>query len=401
MCLVWNFLDGEPAMSLIPASFLEKSWRKALAALEHGRLEFIAPDGEVTIVEGPRPGPWARFQIREWDVLRRIMARGDIGLGEEYIAGAWQTDNIEKLVSLFLLNLDHFSDFSHGNIFNRIGFVIHNALMRRNSISGSVRNITAHYDVGNEFYSLWLDKSMTYSSALFNGAADLFRAQQNKYERILSKFDKSRASVLEIGCGWGGFAERAAADGHAVTALTISPAQHRFATQRLNGKAEIRLQDYRRCKGQFDNIVSIEMFEAVGEHYWPAYFSCLAERLKRGGRAIIQTITIRDDLFAAYRTRSDFVRHYVFPGGMLPSLSRFRQEAERASLKFAGVFGFGKDYARTLREWSARMQARREDILALGHDRRFLRNWQFYLGICAASFAVARTDVAQVELVNS
>jgi cyclopropane-fatty-acyl-phospholipid synthase len=388
-------------MPLIPASYIEKSWHKALASLECGQLEFIAPSGEVTIAKGRQPGPNARFHIHEWDVLRRIMARGDIGLGEEYIAGAWDTDSVENLVALFLLNLDHFSDFSDGNIFNRIGFVIHNALVRRNSISGSARNIKDHYDVGNDFYSLWLDKSMTYSSALYAGAADLFRAQQNKYERILSKFDKPKADVLEIGCGWGGFAERAAADGHAVTGLTISPAQHKFASERLNGNAEIRLEDYRLSKGSFDNIVSIEMFEAVGEHYWPAYFACLAERLKRGGRAIIQTITIQDELFAGYRTRSDFVRHYVFPGGMLPSLARFREEAEQAGLKFVGAFGFGKDYARTLREWLVRMQAAEPAIKALGHDQQFLRNWEFYLGICAATFEVARTDVVQVELVNA
>jgi cyclopropane-fatty-acyl-phospholipid synthase len=388
-------------MSLIPASYIEKSWHKALAALEYGRLEFIAPNGEVTIAEGRNPGPHARFHIHEWDVLRRIMARGDIGLGEEYIAGSWETDSVERLVSLFLLNLGHFSDFSDGNIFNRVAFVLHNALVRRNSISGSARNIQDHYDVGNEFYSLWLDKSMTYSSALYAGAADLFHAQQNKYERILSKFDRAKANVLEIGCGWGGFAERAAADGHAVTGLTISPAQHKYATDRLKGNAEIRLEDYRCSKGQFDNIVSIEMFEAVGEHYWPAYFATVAERLRRGGRAIIQTITIQDELFAGYRTRSDFVRHYVFPGGMLPSLARFRQEAERAGLKFAGAFGFGKDYARTLREWLVRMQASEGAIKALGHDQQFLRNWEFYLGICAATFEVSRTDVVQVELVNA
>jgi cyclopropane-fatty-acyl-phospholipid synthase len=388
-------------MSLIPASYIEKNWHKALAALEYGELEFIAPNGEVTVARGAQPGPKARFHIHEWDVLRRIMARGDIGLGEEFIAGSWDTDSVENLVSLFLLNLDHFSHFSDGNVLNRLGFVIHNALVRRNSISGSARNIQDHYDVGNDFYSLWLDKSMTYSSALYAGASDLFRAQQNKYERILSKFETPKADVLEIGCGWGGFAERAAADGHAVTGLTISPAQHKFATERLKGNAEIRLQDYRLSQGRFDNIVSIEMFEAVGEHYWPAYFACVAERLKRGGHAIIQTITIKDELFAGYRTRSDFVRHYVFPGGMLPSLARFREEAERAGLKFVEAFRFGKDYARTLREWLVRMQSAESEIKALGHDTQFLRNWQFYLGICAATFEVARTDVVQVELVNA
>jgi len=388
-------------MSLIPASYIEKSWRKAMSALEYGQLEFIAPNGEVTHAQGTKPGPSARFHIHDWDVLRRIMARGDIGLGEEYIAGSWDTDSVERLVSMFLLNLDKFSSFSDGNIFNRLGFVIHNALVRRNSISGSARNIKDHYDVGNDFYSLWLDKSMTYSSALYDGTQELYRAQQNKYERILSKFTEKKADVLEIGCGWGGFAERAVADSHNVTGLTISPSQHKFACERLSGAADIRLQDYRRCKGSFDNIVSIEMFEAVGEHYWPAYFACVAERLKRGGRAVIQTITIKDELFTGYRTRSDFVRHYVFPGGMLPSLARFREEAEKAGLKFAGAFGFGADYARTLREWLVRMQNAESQIRALGHDQQFLRNWEFYLGICAAAFEVGRTDVVQAELVNA
>ena len=388
-------------MNLVPSSLIASKWRQAIARIDTGTLTFVAPDGEETVVRGDKPGPVARFQIQDWEVLRRILARGDIGLGEEYIAGAWQSDNVENLISLFLLNLDKLENFSHGNFLNRLGFVIHNALVRRNSIAGSARNIQDHYDVGNDFYQLWLDRSMTYSSALYAGTDELYRAQQNKYERILSKFEKPRASVLEIGCGWGGFAERAAASEHHVTGLTISPAQHDFAKRRLNGAADIRLEDYRKCKGQFDNIVSIEMFEAVGEHYWPQYFSCVAERLKRGGRAIIQTITIRDDLFDGYRSRSDFIRHYVFPGGMLPSLARFRGEAEKAGLKFVGAFAFGQDYARTLREWSCRMQEKKEEIMGLGHDEYFLRNWEFYLGICAAAFHVARTDVVQVELVNA
>jgi len=387
-------------MGIVSTSFVEKSWRQAIGRIEHGALNFVAPNGEVTRVRGAKPGPEARFEIHSWEVLRRILARGDIGLGEEFIAGSWDSDNIEALISLFLLNLDQLERFSDGSFLNRLGFVIHNALVKRNSVAGSVRNIKAHYDVGNEFYRLWLDRSMTYSSALYESAQGLEEAQQNKYRRILGKFGQAHSSVLEIGCGWGGFAERAAGDGHRVTALTVSPAQHQFAAARLKGEADIRLEDYRRCKGCFDNIVSIEMFEAVGERYWPQYFACIAERLKRGGRAVIQTIAIRDQLFAGYRTRSDFVRHYVFPGGMLPSLARFREEAEKAGLKVAEVFAFGRDYARTLREWSARMQGASGAILAMGHDQRFLRNWQFYLGICAAAFQVERTDVIQVELVN-
>jgi len=384
------------------AAHIERRWHNALSRIEFGTLDFIAPNGEVTTVRGPKPGPHAQFSLNEWDVLRRVAARGDIGLGEDYIAGAWTTDSIENLFSLFLLNIDHFDDFANGSFLNQLLFRIHNSFVRRNSLSGSKRNIQDHYDVGNDFYSLWLDKSMTYSSAIFGGTdVTLEDAQRNKYERILSRFQKQAASVLEIGCGWGGFAERAAQELHRVTGLTISPAQHRFATERLKGAADIKLEDYRKSRGLFDMIVSIEMFEAVGEQYWPQYFATVAERLREGGRAVIQTITIRDDLFDAYRTRSDFIRHYVFPGGMLPSLQRFREEAERAGLKVAGVFSFGKDYARTLREWSERMQEKSADIKALGHDERFLRNWEFYLGICAAAFSVERTDVSQVELVRT
>ncbi len=300
------------------------------------------------------------------------------------------------------MNIDELDDFANGTLLNRLALVLHNRIVRRNSLSGSKRNIQDHYDVGNDFYSLWLDKSMTYSSALFGQEQrSLESAQQKKYERILERFGKSGQSVLEIGCGWGGFAERAVQENHRVTGLTISPSQHHYATERLKGAADIRLEDYRKSHGLFDMIVSIEMFEAVGEQYWPQYFRTVAERLKRGGKAVVQTILIRDELFPGYRTRSDFIRHYVFPGGMLPSFQRFREEAERAGLKVAEAFSFGKDYAKTLREWSERMQARKDDVLALGHDMRFFRNWQFYLGICAAAFAVERTNVAQIELVNA
>jgi cyclopropane-fatty-acyl-phospholipid synthase len=380
---------------------LEARWREALGRVQIGTLAFIAPDGAEHVARGPRPGPAATFAIKEWDVLSRLVARGDIGLGEDFIAGAWETDDVEKLVSFFLLNLDHFEGFAHGNFLNRLGFVLHNALVRRNSVSGSRRNIEAHYDVGNDFYSLWLDETMTYSSALFGGATSLADAQRNKYGRILERLEKTRGSLLEIGCGWGGFAEQAANTSLDVTGLTISPSQYGFAKKRLNGHADIRLEDYRRVRGSFDAIVSIEMFEAVGERYWPQYFRTVAERLRAGGRAVIQTIVIRDDLFAGYRSRSDFIRHYVFPGGMLPSFARFREEAERAGLKVRDSFSFGQDYARTLREWSDRMTAREADIRALGYDTKFLRNWQFYLGICAAAFAVDRTDVIQVELAHA
>lgn len=388
-------------MGLVPQAILEARWREALGRVQFGTLSFIAPDGTEHIARGPQPGPTASFAIKEWSVLSRLVARGDIGLGEDFIAGAWETDDVERLVSFFLLNLDHFEGFAHGNFLNRLGFVLHNALVRRNSVSGSRRNIEAHYDVGNDFYSLWLDETMTYSSALFGNSQNLADAQRNKYGRILERLEKTRGSLLEIGCGWGGFAEQAANTSLDVTGLTISPSQYGFAKKRLNGGADIRLEDYRKVRGSFDAIVSIEMFEAVGEQYWQQYFRTVAERLRKGGRAVIQTIVIRDDLFPGYRARSDFIRHYVFPGGMLPSFARFCEEAERAGLRVRDSFAFGQDYARTLREWSARMTAREADIRALGHDTKFLRNWQFYLGICAAAFAVDRTDVIQVELAHA
>jgi cyclopropane-fatty-acyl-phospholipid synthase len=389
-------------MRVIPLSIVESRWLEAMARIEFGQLTFVDPKGEVRVVTGPKPGPAARFEIKDWDVISSAVARGDIGLGEDYIAGAWESDDIEALFSLFLLNIDHLEGFAHGNWWNRLGFVLMNTVVRRNSESGSRRNIEAHYDVGNAFYSLWLDETMTYSSALFERPdATLTDAQRTKYGRILEKIKTPRANVLEVGCGWGGFAEAAIDADHNVTGLTISPAQHAFASERLKGRADIRLEDYRKSKGRFDAVVSIEMFEAVGEPYWPRYFATLAERLKRGGRAMLQTITIRDELFSGYRTRSDFIRQYVFPGGMLPSLGRMKDEAERAGFRVIDVFSFGQDYARTLREWSKRQRAAEEEIRALGHGDPFLRNWQFYLGICASAFAVGRTNVVQVELAHA
>jgi cyclopropane-fatty-acyl-phospholipid synthase len=390
------------AMLRLADSFVEKRWYDVLSRLQCGTLEFVAPNGETRIAEGSQPGPRARFAIRDWSVLSHIVQRGDIALGEDYIDGGWETDSIDALIQLFLLNMDALGNLAHGGFFSRMALVVSDRFVRRNSIGGARRNIEAHYDVGNDFYALWLDNSMTYSSGLFAGTAPtLETAQTNKYQRILDRIAKSGKSVLEIGCGWGGFAERAAAAGREVTGLTISPSQFKFATERLKGAANIVLEDYRKAKGRFDAVVSIEMFEAVGEQYWPAYFRTIAERLKEGGRAVVQTITVRDDLFSMYRLRSDFIRHYVFPGGMLPSLARFREEAENAGLKVVDQFAFGRDYAKTLREWSARMAARTPEIKAMGHDDRFLRNWQYYLNICAAAFQVGRTDVIQVELVHA
>jgi cyclopropane-fatty-acyl-phospholipid synthase len=383
-------------MSLVPKSIIAERWLAALKRAACGSITFIAPGGEVFEFAGVKSGPAAQFRIHDWGVIERVVARGDIGLGEDFIAGAWETPDLEALISFFLLNMDELEDFAHGNLLHRVAFTLHNTLVRRNSLSGSKRNIEAHYDVGNDFYALWLDETMTYSSALFAGDESLPQAQRRKYDRILSRLNGSE-SVLEIGCGWGGFAEQAVDAGYDVTGLTISPSQHAFATKRLNSKADILLQDYREVRGKFDSIVSIEMIEAVGERYWPSYFRTIAERLNAGGHAMIQAIVMPDDLFAGYRRRSDFIRHYVFPGGMLPSVARLTEEAGRAGLKVVDTHRFGHDYAKTLRLWSERMTAREAEIRALGHDDLFLRNWQFYLAICAAAFAVGRTDVVQLE----
>jgi cyclopropane-fatty-acyl-phospholipid synthase len=389
-------------MNLLPASVIINRWHGALSRLEFGVLHFVSPTGEKTTFTGSKPGPEATFAIADWSVISRMAERGDVAMGEDYIAGLWETPNIETLFSLFLLNLKPLEGFANGNRINRLALSLHNRLLRRNSKKGSSKNIQAHYDVGNAFYSLWLDKSMTYSSGLYSSpSASLEQAQINKYQRILNKFEADNASVLEIGCGWGGFAEQAASANHHVTGITISPAQHAFATERMRNNADIRLQDYRDVQGTFDMIVSIEMFEAVGERYWPTYFNTLKARLKRSGKAIVQTISVHDDIFDDYRTRSDFIRHYVFPGGVLPSLKRFREEAARAGLKCVDAFTFGHDYAQTLRQWSARLDAASVDIKILGYDEAFMRNWRYYLGMCAAAFAVGRTDVAQMELVHA
>jgi len=283
------------------------------------------------------------------------------------------------------------------------GMLFLDRVVRLNSRGGSRRNIRAHYDVGNEFYQLWLDDGMTYSAALFDGAPDeagLERAQARKYARILDRLPQGER-VLEVGCGWGGFAEAAADRGRRVTGITLSPSQRGYADARLDGRAEIRLQDYRAVTGRFDNIVSIEMLEAVGERYWPAYFAMIKARLAEGGRAMLQVITVPDSEFSVYRQRSDFVRQHIFPGGMLPCNAAMSRAAAAAGLSLRSSFSFGPHYAATCRIWRERMMRQRRRIEGLGYDQRFLRGWQYYLDSCAAAFATGRTDVVQVELTHA
>ncbi|MFD3190078.1 class I SAM-dependent methyltransferase [Sedimentitalea sp. HM32M-2] len=378
---------------------VKNDFLRTCEGIAQGSLRLYTPEGEIHDFGQGRPE--AEMRIHDWSVVTTLAARGDVGLGETYVAGLWDTPSVEDLVRVALLNLDRFQGYAYAGFWNSLKFRIVDRLIRANSTRGAARNIRAHYDVGNEFYQLWLDPGMTYSSAMFApGDDDLGRAQNRKYDRILDRLDKGER-VLEIGCGWGGFAERAADAGRHVTGLTLSPSQKGYADARLDGRADIRLLDYRQCDGRFDNIVSIEMVEAVGQSYWPTYFATLRARLAEQGRAMIQAITVPDSYFDIYRRSSDYIRQYTFPGGMLLCNAAIAEQAGRAGLAVRNTHAFGADYARTCQLWDGRLQQQSARIRRLGYDEGFLRNWRFYLGICAASFSVGQTDVVQVELAHA
>lgn len=374
---------------------LQSRFFSSLESIGEGRLTVTTPDG-ARLRFGSR-GPEAEVCIRDWRLLRRLAMRGDVGLAESWISGDWHSDTLEGALAIAMRNQAGLAQWSEPTLLQSWRMRLIDRLLRANSLRGSSRNIRAHYDVGNEFYQLWLDRGMTYSSAIFAGEDDLERAQARKNDRILSQLAPGE-SLLEIGCGWGGFAEAAAAHGHHVTGITLSPSQKGYADARLDGRAEIRLQDYRAVMGQFDNLVSIEMIEAVGERYWPTYFATLKARLAMGGRAVLQAITVPDAEFSVYRQRSDFIRQHVFPGGMLPCSASISHAAAQAGLRVHDSFAFGQDYAQTCRIWAQRMMAERVRIHALGYGEAFLLSWQFYLEGCAAAFATGRCDVVQVTL---
>ena len=378
---------------------LKREFLDSCAGIRSGGLRLRTPEGEIH--DFGSGGVQAELQLHDWAMASAVAARGGVGLGEAYVAGLWDTPSLVDLSILALQNMDRLAERARGNPWNRFAMRLVDTVLRANSRRGSSRNIRAHYDVGNEFYQLWLDPGMTYSSALFApGDDDLQRAQNRKYDRILNRLGGGER-VLEIGCGWGGFAERAADTGRQVTGLTISPSQKGYADARLDGRAEIRLQDYRDCDGKFDNIVSIEMIEAVGARYWPTCFATLRDRLAEGGRAMMQAITVPDENFDSYRKSSDFIRQHCFPGGMLLSRSVISEQARRAGLTVRDIFAFGQDYARTCRAWSDNLQRSEARIRKLGYGDTFLRSWRYYLDICTATFATGRTDVVQVELAHA
>ena len=335
--------------------------------------------------------------------VSRIALSGDIGFAESYMAGEWETENLATLLELIATNINNIEAKQRSPLMAWWSKKLHNS--RGNTLIGSRKNISAHYDLGNAFYARWLDDTMSYSSAVFDGDMDLRSAQTEKYRRIFDLAQiQQNERVLEIGCGWGGFAEYAAQQNANVLGLTLSEQQHNYAKARLemaglDDLTTIRLQDYRDVEGQFDHIVSIEMFEAVGKEYWQTYFEVLKERLRPGGRAVLQIITIREDLFDAYENSpGGFIQKYIFPGGMLPTETHLRRLAIEHDLDVMQVDRYGEDYADTLREWDERFSADEAWMESRGYDERFRRMWRYYLCVCEAGFREGMTDVVHICL---
>jgi cyclopropane-fatty-acyl-phospholipid synthase len=380
---------------------ITQQFLKALESLEFGSMDVTTPDGFLHKFIGNKPSVHSTLYLHDWRAITKFATKGDTGFAEAYRDGMWSSDDLANLFIVGLQNEEALDKYIYGSLIGRIAARF-SYLFRHNTLGGSKKNIHAHYDLGNEFYQLWLDESMTYSSALFNEPEqDLCVAQHNKYDRIISRLGDS-GKLLEIGCGWGGFAERALAQKkYDLKGLTISNAQYQYAKKRLGGGAKIALEDYRIQDGKYENIVSIEMFEAVGERFWPVYFSKLKSLLTDKGKAVIQTITIGNEYFERYRRGGDMIRTYIFPGGMLPSNQRFAEESARAGLKITDTHMFGQDYSRTMRHWRERFENSLAEVKNLGFDEGFIRLWRFYLSCCIASFSVGRTDVMQAEIVHA
>lgn len=403
--------DNLPASA--PAA--AKAVFKLLGHMRTGSLDVQWPDGTMTHVGKAGASPRAGVRLHDWGVCGQVLKSGDIGFAESFIAGQWSTPDLTALLSVLIANREQIESVIYGHWLGRLVYRIKH-LLNRNTRSNSRKNIHAHYDLGNDFYRLWLDGSMNYSSAWFQGdyAQPLRQAQDAKVRRALTQagvLDGPPAQrVLEIGCGWGALAEMAAQEAQAkVVGVTLSTEQLAWAQARCEhlkdaqGKplTDLRLQDYRDIKdGPYDAILSIEMFEAVGQAYWPGYFQNVARLLKQGGRACIQTITIRDDLFERYSQSTDFIQQYIFPGGMLPSDAQFRAHAERAGLQVIEAADFGPDYAETLRRWHVAFKRHENEVKAQRFDERFMRIWEFYLCYCEAAFDMRNTSVVQYTLAH-
>lgn len=396
-------LSSVSTTTKIPAA--ARTFLSLLERLQIGRLDLITPEGSRLEFNGKEQGTHANIQIKDWGAISNIMKSGDIGVAEAYRDNKIDTTDLLALLMLGLENQSILEKALHGNFLGTVFYRLRH-LLNRNTRSGSKKNIHAHYDIGNDFYRLWLDSSMTYSAAIFqDDTKTLQQAQHIKYDRLLDMLDVKRGDhVLEIGCGWGALAEYAAITrGCYVTGISLSREQLAWARDRVKGtpaegRTHFQFLDYRDLIGKYDAVISIEMFEAVGESYWPSYFKTVSASLRPGGRAAIQTITIDNDRFNDYRRGTDFIQQYIFPGGMLPSPQRFEKAIHEAGMKLEQLHEFGVDYAKTLRLWRENFEKALEEVRALGFDEAFIRLWRFYFCYCEAGFLSRRTDVCQAMI---
>jgi len=373
--------------------------------LNAGRCDFLLPDGRVFRAQGKAPGPVAEMHIHHPDLFARLIREGDLGFCDAYLEGWWSTPDLQAFMDLVHNDNEHIYDGFPGQSILR-WIEKFRFWLQRNHKSQARKNISYHYDLGNAFYGLWLDDTMTYSSALFEtGQESTEKAQRAKYALMVDQMGAQPGDhILEIGCGWGGFAEYAAKErGLKVTGLTISKEQLAYAQERITkaglaDQVEFKLQDYRDETGTYDGIASIEMFEAVGEKYWPVYFETVRDRLKPGRRATLQIITVADRRWHIYKRGVDFIQKYIFPGGMLPSPSVLRAQVQMAGLRVERSVEFGQSYSITLRRWHETFNDRWEQISEMGFDDRFRRMWNFYLTSCAAAFDAAICDVTQITV---
>lgn len=372
---------------------------KYLDKVKSGYLKIITPCNSIIEVGDKNSAIKADINIKDWHLLDLVIARGDIGFGEAYINGSFTTHKIEDLLSFITLNYQELEPLFHSNIINSTLFKF-KKLLRKNTLKGSKKNIEFHYDLGNDFYELWLDKTMSYSSAIFDKDSSLINSQLNKYNKIITELAKGE-TILEIGCGWGGFIKAAEAKGFITKGLTLSKEQKSYTDNLIKQyklKSYTALQDYRFEENKYDNIVSIEMFEAVGQKYWQKYFSQIKKCLKNQGSAVIQTITIHNDQYKKYFKTSDFIREYIFPGGFLPTNEIFKEIAAKNGLIVANEYSFAASYHKTLLEWLKKFNQMEEKVKNLGYNQEFIRKWQFYLAYCAAGFKTERTNVTQFTL---
>ena len=378
-----------------------------LSNLHCGRLTLTLPDGSQHQFSGAMSGPDSDLTIHTESALRRLLHDGKMGFCEAFMDGEASSQSLPTLIELAVLHDKYLENALKTNIFRQAGLRLFH-MLRRNNKLGSAKNIAHHYDIGNSFYQAWLDPTMTYSSAVFDSETDdLTTAQLNKYKRLAELADiQSGDRVLEIGCGWGGFAKFVSQHiGAHVTGITISQAQLAYAKASLaeaglQNKVDLKLLDYRDLQGRFDKIVSIEMFEAVGQAYWPVYFDTISRMLKSGGRAVIQSITIDHDAFQSYRDQPDFIQRYIFPGGMLPSMPMLQTPVAQAGLELVAENGYASDYARTLQEWRARFLAAWPSLAGDKFDNRFKRMWELYLAYCEGGFRAGMIDVKQILLMH-